>query len=130
MPQANSTTSRPRCTSPRASESTLPCSSVISSASSSEWRLTSSRKANRIFARLLSELCDQSAKAASATCTASATSAADASATSACCWPVAGSNTGARRPPGSLTCLPPIQCSTIVAMLRPPLRSDRQRAGG
>ena len=34
MPQANSTTSRPRATSPAASEATLPCSSVMSSASS------------------------------------------------------------------------------------------------
>jgi hypothetical protein len=32
IPQANSTTSRPRCTSPSASLSTLPCSSVIDSA--------------------------------------------------------------------------------------------------
>ena len=32
MPQANSTTSRPRATSPAASEATLPCSSVISCA--------------------------------------------------------------------------------------------------
>ncbi len=35
MPQANSTTSVPRMTSPRASENTLPCSTVISRASSS-----------------------------------------------------------------------------------------------
>jgi hypothetical protein len=33
MPQANSTTSMPRVTSPRASESTLPCSAVINAAS-------------------------------------------------------------------------------------------------
>ena len=45
-PQANSITSRPRVTSPRASASTLPCSRVISAASSSLWELTSSRNAN------------------------------------------------------------------------------------
>ena len=60
MPHANSTTSRPRCTSPSASESTLPCSSVISSASSSTWALTSSRKAKSTLVRVLSEVCDQS----------------------------------------------------------------------
>ncbi len=34
MPQANSTTSSPRCTSPSASDSTLPCSAVTIAASS------------------------------------------------------------------------------------------------
>ena len=34
MPQANSTTSRPRCTSPSASDSTLPCSAVMMAESS------------------------------------------------------------------------------------------------
>ena len=34
MPQANSTTSSPRCTSPSASDSTLPCSAVMIAASS------------------------------------------------------------------------------------------------
>ena len=45
-PQANSITSRPRVTSPRASASTLPDSRVISAANSSLWELTSSRNAN------------------------------------------------------------------------------------
>ena len=51
MPQANSTTSMPRATSPRASSSTLPCSAVIRRARSSRWRSASSRKANRIRLR-------------------------------------------------------------------------------
>ena len=55
MPQANSITSRPRETSPAASEATLPCSSVMSFASSVVWFLTSSRKANRTVARLARE---------------------------------------------------------------------------
>ena len=43
IPQANSITSRPRCTSPAASESTLPCSSETISASAATLALTSSR---------------------------------------------------------------------------------------
>ena len=55
MPQANSTTSRPRATSPAASEATLPCSSVISCAIWLAWDRTSSRNANSTEARLASE---------------------------------------------------------------------------
>lgn len=43
IPQASSTISRPRATSPSASEWTLPCSAVISSAISSRWASSSSR---------------------------------------------------------------------------------------
>src|SRR5205814_10031617 len=46
MPQANSTTSRPRCTSPRASDSTLPCSSETIPARSFILALTSSVNAH------------------------------------------------------------------------------------
>ena len=63
MPQANSTTSRPRVTSPSASESTLPCSAVMSAASSSLRALSSSRKANSTWVRLASDECRHSAKA-------------------------------------------------------------------
>ena len=56
MPQANSTTSWPRLTSPSASETTLPCSLVMISASSPLRALSSSRKANRIWVRLASEV--------------------------------------------------------------------------
>ena len=44
-PQANSTTSSPRCTSPSASSSTLPCSAVMASATS--WRRREQRLAER-----------------------------------------------------------------------------------
>ena len=51
MPQANSTTSRPRMTSPRASDRTLPCSSVMSRASSSRCVSMSDLKRNSTRAR-------------------------------------------------------------------------------
>ena len=54
FPQANSTTSSPRVTSPSASESTLPCSRVMSSATSSLCALSSSRKANSTCIRRVS----------------------------------------------------------------------------
>src|SRR3954463_1265627 len=52
MPQANSTFSRPRATSPRASPNTLPCSDVrwvaisfrLASTSSRKWNSTSERR--------------------------------------------------------------------------------------
>ena len=46
MPQANSTTSRPLVTSPAASDSTLPCSALITAASSGRRVRISSRNAN------------------------------------------------------------------------------------
>src|SRR5499427_8960087 len=46
MPQANSTTSRPRATSPAASEATLPCSEVISWARFAAFALTRLRNSN------------------------------------------------------------------------------------
>ncbi len=52
MPQAYSTTSRPRATSPSASECTLPCSATMTAASSSRRALSSSRKANSTGAAL------------------------------------------------------------------------------
>ena len=114
MPQANSTTSMPRATSPRASSSTLPCSAVISRARSSRWRSASSRKANRMRVRAVSEVSRQPGHAAStAPATARSTSASEARTTPPVCSPDAGSNTGAVRgspPPsrevrsGSLAC--------------------------
>ncbi|MCY1554364.1 hypothetical protein D9M68_909330 [compost metagenome] len=90
MPQANSTISMPRVTSPLASEKTLPCSRVISSASSS-WCLSSSAlKLNRMRARLSAGVSDQAGKAALAAATASATSSLDASGIDAVTSPVAG----------------------------------------
>ena len=91
MPQANSTTSRPRATSPAASEATLPCSLVISAASSAMWLLTSSRKANSTVARLASETLPHDAAACVAAATASSTSACVAKSTAPVTCPVAGS---------------------------------------
>ncbi|KAG1385989.1 hypothetical protein G6F59_017088 [Rhizopus arrhizus] len=90
MPQANSTISMPRMTSPLASEKTLPCSRVISSASSS-WCLSSSAlKLNRMRARLSAGVSDQAGKAALAAATAVATSSVEASGTDEQISPVAG----------------------------------------
>ena len=56
MPQANSTTSCPREISPSASESTLPCSAVMSAASSSLRALSSSRNAKSTWVRRASDV--------------------------------------------------------------------------
>ena len=56
MPQANSTTSWPRAISPSASECTLPCSAVMSAASSPLRLLSSSRKAKITCVRAASEV--------------------------------------------------------------------------
>ena len=90
MPQANSITSRPRCTSPDASDSTLPCSSEMISASSLMFALTSSRKANRIFTRRLSDAWLHDSNAVLAAATAVSTSCVVPSTTSCCCCPLAG----------------------------------------
>ncbi len=92
-PQANSTTSSPRVTSPRASESTLPCSRVISAASSSRWSWISSRNANITCARRVSDAAPQTCAPAAAACTARSTSAALANGTRTTTSPVAGSVT-------------------------------------
>src|ERR1035438_3197250 len=115
MPQANSTTSRPRCTSPRASERTLPCSSVISSASWSTWLLTSSRNAKSTLERLLRDACDQSWNASRPLRTASVTSWVLPSTTCLVCSPVAGFQIGAVRVDVPAVELPLIQCSDLKA---------------
>src|SRR3954447_4676014 len=114
MPQANSTTSSPRCTSPRASDSTLPCSSVIASASSGARRLTISRNAKSTLVRRLIEVCDQAGNASRAAAIADSTSTASARSTSACCCPVAGLYTGAARSETPVAGLPAIQCSIVL----------------
>ena len=92
MPQANSTTSRPRATSPAASEATLPCSSVISCAISPAFATSrSSRNANSTEARLASETRRQSPNASLAAATARSTSARPAKSTWPLTCPVAGS---------------------------------------
>ncbi len=91
MPQANSTTSRPRATSPAASEATLPCSSVISWASLLAFARRSSRNANSTEARLASETRRQVWNASLAASTARSTSAGVAKSTWPLTCPVAGS---------------------------------------
>ena len=93
MPHANSTTSSPRVTSPSASDRTLPCSAVISAATSSLRALSSSRNANSACARRVSEELRHSANASLAAATASSTTAAVAKSTWPVRSPVAGSNT-------------------------------------
>src|SRR5919112_4697487 len=95
-------------------------SSVISPATSSACRLSSSRNAKRILVRLLSEVCDQAGKASFAVAMAASTSSLSARRTSACWRPVAGLNTldvRSERPP---VALPPTQC-WIVVVTQPPL---------
>ena len=96
MPVANSTTSRPRVHSPRASELTLPCSLVSMAATSSMCCSKSSRKRKRTRARRSGGCADQPGKALAAACTAASTSASIASGTRACTRPVAGWNTSAK----------------------------------
>ena len=124
-PHANSTTSRPRWTSPNASETTLPCSSEMTSASSRARASTSCRKANITLARLVSEVSPQLSKAAVAAATAVATSSVLARTTSACCWPVAGLKTGLRRDDVPLVVSLLIQCSTVRIVLTSPRSAAR-----
>src|SRR5215217_3160908 len=94
MPQANSATSRPRVTSPRASLRTLPCSAVMRAAMSFLCPLSSSRKAKSTAVRLAREASAHSSHAAAADFTTSSTSEADARSSTPDCSPVAGLKTG------------------------------------
>src|SRR2546427_11291436 len=123
MPQANSTTSRPRWIEPLASESTLPCSEAMRSASSSMFRSISSLKRNITRARASGEVSDQPAKASFATAIARSTSALEARGTLAASTPVVGLNTSPKRPPFSpRTCLPPMKWVSSGAFVRPASR--------
>src|SRR5918998_4219265 len=97
-PQAYSTTSWPRETSPRASSRTLPCSAVMIAASSGLRSLSSSRKRNSTAVRLARDVSRQPGKAAEAAATAASTSSTEATATSPTTSPVAESVTSAVRP--------------------------------
>src|SRR4051794_19580708 len=110
MPQANSTFSRPRATSPRASPSTLPCSDVRWVAISLRLASTSSRKWNITSERRDSDVARHAGKAVAAAATAASTSSTDANSTSACWSPVAGFQTGPVRPDVPATVPPLIQC--------------------
>ena len=92
-PHANSTTSSPRWTSPRASSIVLPCSAVITRAMSAARSATSSRKRNSTFERRASDCALQVANPAPAASTARSTSSLLANATRRVTAPVAGSVT-------------------------------------
>src|SRR6516225_8854770 len=110
IPQAYSTTSRPRMTSPLASETTLPCSSATITASSSRCRSMRSRRANMTRARRITDTSRHSCHALAAAATAASTSAGSANATWACCSPVAGFQTGPHRLDAPVVSEPAIQC--------------------
>ncbi len=90
-PQANSMFSRPRATSPMASDRTLPCSLVSRAAMSARCSSTRSRKWNMTSDRRDSGVDRHAGKASVAAATAASTSSTEAKSTSACCSPVAGS---------------------------------------
>ena len=109
IPQANSTTSRPRCTSPLASSKVFPCSAVIAMASASVLRSIQSLNANNTRARLIGGVAAHAGKAFAALSTARLTSPADDNTTSRATAPVAGLNTAATRPEADPTKAPSIQ---------------------
>src|SRR3954447_25502965 len=115
-PQAYSTTSWPRDTSPRASSRTLPCSAVMIAASSGLRSLSSSRNVNSTALRLVSEVSRQPGKAAAAAATAASTSSVPARATSPVTSPVAESVTLAVRPLVPSRRAPSIQWGMRVGM--------------
>ena len=108
IPQANSTTSKPRVNSPLASENTLPCSAVISSANSSACSSTSALNLNIMRARFSGVTLLQVLNASCALAMAARVSSADDRATSLLWLPVAGLKTGAVRPDCEATCWPPM----------------------
>jgi hypothetical protein len=90
IPQANSTTSRPRATSPIASDNTFPCSAVRIRAMSSRCWSNSDRIRNMMSARFERDVARHAGNAALAVATASPTSSTDAKSTAPVCRPVAG----------------------------------------
>src|SRR5215218_4709590 len=111
MPQANSTTSWPRLTSPSASDTTLPCSLVMISANSCLRALSSSRKLNRICVRLANDVSRQSGNAAAAASMTVRASSTVARVTSPVTTPVAGLVTGA------VSVLAPAKASLLIQWL-------------
>ena len=120
MPHANSTTSRPREISPIASECTLPCSAVMSAASSSLRLLSSSRKANITCVRRASEVVPQPRAARAAAAMTCAASASLASATRPVTWPVAGLVTSAQPDGEPASGAPSAQCTISEMSLMAP----------
>ena len=99
MPQANSTTSMPRATSPSASAWVLPCSWEMARAMSAACLSSSSLNLNMKRARFSGGVRPQAGAASFAAATAVPTSAALERPSSAVCSPVAGLNTGATSGP-------------------------------
>jgi hypothetical protein len=98
MPQANSTTSRPRWIDPLASDSTLPCSAVTIRASSSMFSSISCLNRNITRARITVGVAAQPGSALRAESMAAATSSAEAKSTRPETSPVAGLHTSPARP--------------------------------
>ena len=114
-PQANSTTSIPRCTDPIASGKVFPCSSVTSRASVC-WSCCSSwRKRCMTRARRSAGASRHPGYAACAAFTAASMSAALQNGTRLTTLPVAGLVTSPDRPESDATGLPPIQSGTVSA---------------
>lgn len=113
IPQAYSTTSRPRTTSPRASSTVLPCSEAMVRARSFSCAVSSSRSRNITRVRRVSEESPQDSKALAAAATAASTSAGSAARTRACSAPVAGSRTGRVRVEAPVAAVPSIQCRMV-----------------
>ena len=118
MPQANSTMSMPRVTSPWASLNTLPCSAVIIAASVSRSRLSRLRKACMTRARRSGGVSAQAGCAAFAAATAASTSAGAASATRRAIAPVAGLVTGCVRPLVPATRRPPMKWPMSAVLVK------------
>ena len=106
MPQANSTTSMPRVTSPRASLMVLPCSSEMAFAKSFARSSSKALNLNMMRARRNAGVVDHSPKAACAALMAASTSATVALFNCACISPVAGLNTWLYLVPVPLVCWP------------------------
>src|SRR5262245_58651981 len=109
MPHAYSTFSIPRAISPSASVCTLPCSAVMTDASSLRLPSRRSRSRNNTSARPDSDAARHAGKAACAAATAASSSSLDAKSTSAACSPVAGLYTTPVRPEVPTTDRPSIQ---------------------
>src|SRR5690606_22945795 len=113
MPQANSITSSPRWTSPRASPRTLPCSLDSSAASSSMWSSSRRAKRNITRARRCGLVAAHPGCAAAAVRTASSSSAAPAKATRAWTSPPLGPKTPPWRPLPEATWWPSMKCPML-----------------
>ena len=116
-PQANSTSSSSRCTSPWASPVTLPCSVVTIRAISSRRACSSSRNANMIAVRFDRDVDSHAGAATTAACTAASTSSASANGTCATTSPVAEFVTSPWRPDRELSSRPSIQWLSSVSVV-------------